>query len=143
MIWAKHKQQRLDEIREVQRQLDSKVVNHDKVNIFHRLLQSDLPESEKTPERLAQESVLLAGAGTHTTAWAMTVASFYLLSQPDTLKKLKAELESSLPNPFAPAALGTLEQLPYLTAVIKEGLRLSLGASSRLPRIMIDKPIKF
>jgi cytochrome P450 len=70
--------------------LDSKEVNHDKVNIFHSLLQSDLPESGKTPERLAQESVLLAGAGTHTTAWAMTVASFYLLSQSDTLKELKS-----------------------------------------------------
>jgi hypothetical protein len=28
-----------------------------------------------------------------------------------------------------------LEQLPYLTAVIKEGLRLSYGVSHRLPRI--------
>lgn len=133
----------MDEIREVQKQLNNKEVNHENGTIFHSLLQSDLPRIEKTPERLAQESVLLAGAGTHTTAWAMTVATFYLLSQPTTLKKLKAELEAALPNPIAPVELGTLEQLPYLTAVIKEGLRLSLGPSSRLPRIMVDKPIKF
>ena len=133
----------MDEIREVQKQLKSKDVNTDNETIFHSLLQSDLPESEKAPERLAQESVLLSGAGTHTTAWAMTVATFYLLSQANTLRKLKDELETAMPDPLAPVALGTLERLPYLTAVIKEGLRLSLGPSSRLPRIMIDKPLKF
>ena len=140
---AKHEQQRLDEIREVQTQLDSRKVNHDNETIFHSLLQSDLPESEKQPERLAQEAVLLAGAGTHTTAWAMTVATFYVLSQPDTMRKLKDELEAALPNPTEPVVLNTLEQLPYLTAVIKEGLRLSFGSTNRIPRIMVDKPLKF
>jgi hypothetical protein len=62
--------------------LDAKDVSHDKESIFHSLLQSDQPEIEKTPERLAQESVPLAGAGTYTAAWAMTVATFiYFLSQ--------------------------------------------------------------
>lgn len=73
----------------------------------------------------------------------MTVATFYLLSQPMLLNKLKAELEEALQDPLAPVTLAALEQLPYLTGVIKEGLRLSLGPSSRLPRIAIDKPIKF
>jgi cytochrome P450 len=123
--------------------LDAEDVSHDKETIFHSLLQSDQSEIEKTPERLAQESVLLVGAGTHTTAWAMTVATFYLLSQPNTLKKLKDALEVALPNPLAHVALGALEQLSYLTAVIKESLRLPLGTSSRLPRIVVDKTIKF
>jgi cytochrome P450 len=123
--------------------LNSKRGTNDSTTIFHSLLESDLPASEKTSERLAEEAILLAGAGTHTTAWAMTVATFYLLSQPMLLKKLKAELEEALPDSLAPVTLAVLEQLPYLTGVIKEGLRLSLGPSSRLPRIAIDKPIKF
>ena len=34
--------------------------------IFHDLLNGTLPESEKSTERLAEEAVLLVGAGKHT-----------------------------------------------------------------------------
>jgi cytochrome P450 len=111
--------------------------------IFHDLLESDLPQSEKTSERLAQEAVLLTGAGTHTTSWAMSVAAFHLLSQPMTLRKLKSELELSIPDLNGSVSLSTLEKLPYLTAVLKEGLRLSFGSTNRIPRIPIDKPMDF
>lgn len=36
-----------------------------------------------------------------------------------------------------------LEQLPYLTAVTKEGLRLSYGVAQRLPRISKHKAIQY
>jgi len=114
-----------------------------KDNIFHGLLTGDLPASEKGTIRLAEEAILLVGAGTHTTAWAMSIAAFHLIHDPSVLKKLKAELEEAIPNPSAIIPLPTLEQLPYLTAVIKEGLRLSYGNTSRIPRIALDQPIKY
>jgi cytochrome P450 len=115
----------------------------EETTIFHSLLNSDLPNSEKSSGRLAEEAVLLVGAGTHTTSWALSVATFHLLSQPKTLRKLKAELETAIPDPTFPTPLPALEALPYLTAVIKEGLRLSFGNTSRIPRVALDQPIKY
>lgn len=37
--------------------------------------------------------------------------------------------------------LATLEQLPYLTAVLMEGLRLSPGLASRMARIALDRDL--
>ena len=62
--------------------------------LFHELLQSNLPESDKTVARLRDEALIVVGAGTITTSWALCVAVFYLLTSPDLLKKLKAELEA-------------------------------------------------
>ena len=115
----------------------------DETTVFHSLLNSDLPISEKSSGRLAEEAVLLVGAGTHTTSWALSVATFHLLSQPNTLRKLKAELAAAIPDPSASTPLPDLEALPYLSAVIKEGLRLSFGNSSRIPRVAVDQPIRY
>ena len=71
------------------------------------------------------------------------MATFHLISQPNILRNLKAELEKEIPDPNSSTLLTTLEQLPYLTAVIKEGLRLGLGNTSRIPRIAPDATIKF
>lgn len=39
--------------------------------VFHELLHCDLPEEEKTLERLSLEGQVLIAAGTETTAWSM------------------------------------------------------------------------
>ena len=59
--------------------------------VFHTLLQSDLPAKEKETKRLADEAVLLVGAGTHTTSFILAVLTFYLLSNPPLLRKLREE----------------------------------------------------
>ncbi|CAI6331170.1 unnamed protein product [Periconia digitata] len=105
--------------------------------IFHEVLSSKLPPEEKTVARLADDAQMVVMAGTLTTAAALEVISFWLLSQPDTLQKLKDELSAAIPVPTEASnvPLPTLEALPYLTAVIKEGMRLSYGVSTRLQRI--------
>ena len=82
-------------------------------------------------------------AGTLTTADALTWAVYGLLSQPSTLRKLKDELQSAIPDANAASSLVQLENLPYLTAVIYEALRLSNGVSMRLSRIDPEKPIVY
>ena len=111
--------------------------------IFHEILSSSLPESEKTVNRLSHEARLIVGAGTITTSWALCVAIFHLLETPRILLKLKKELQSAIPDPHAQTPLPTLENLPYLTGVIKEALRLSYGVPSRLQRISPEKPLTF
>jgi cytochrome P450 len=87
---------------------------------------------------MSEEAVLIVGAGTNTTSWALSVACFHLLSQPTILRKLKDELEAVDPERDGHIALVDLERLPYLTGVCKEGLRLSYGATGRIPRIAPD-----
>jgi cytochrome P450 len=73
-------------------------------------------------------------AGTLTVAWTLEVIMFWLCRQPETLKALKDELKTAMPEIDTTVSLTTLEGLPYLNAVIKEGLRLTYGVSCRLMR---------
>lgn len=82
-----------------------------------------------------QEAQIVVSAGTETTAWCLSVMSFHLLSNPAILRRLRKELKEAIPDPDTPVPVEKIEQLPYLTACIQEGLRLSYGLSTRLPRV--------
>lgn len=77
----------------------------------------------------------MIGAGSDTTGIALTVITFHILNDPTILAKLKEELIGALPDPQTRPAWSELEKLPYLSAVIKEGIRLAHGTSNRLPRV--------
>jgi cytochrome P450 len=111
--------------------------------VLHEILQSNLPESEKTVERLWQEAQIFTFAGTETVAWTLSVMIFYLLSIPAVLKKLKLELNKAIPDPDKVPEWKELEQLPYLSAAIQESLRFSLGASTRQHRSCPDEAVVF
>jgi len=111
--------------------------------IFHELLEKDLPASEKSMSRLVQEGQIIVSAGTETTAWCLSVITFHLLSNPTILKTLRQELEDAIPDPNKLAPVEQLEQLPFLTACIQEGLRLSYGLSTRLARVSPDNVMIF
>lgn len=113
--------------------------------IFHAVLDSKLPSHEKTVGRLADDAQMMVMAGTLTTASTLEVITFWLLRKPNTLQKLKDELRTVMPSAedVGRVPLTTLEGLQYLTAIIKEGLRLSYGVSTRLQRIEPNKPMVF
>ena len=104
-------------------------------SVYNHLLESDLPKEEKHHSRIWQDAASLIIAGSETTANALATTHYYLLADPETVAKLKAELELAMPDKYAPPKLGVLEQLPYLSAVIQEGLRLSYGVTARLARV--------
>ena len=111
--------------------------------VFTDILSSNLPPQEKTVTRLQQEAVGVVGAAIETSKTTLSVASFQILHNPEILRRLKTELrEASFSDQERPT-WSELEQLPYLTAVIKEGLRLSYGAAQRLPRISKHKAIQY
>ncbi|KAF4960769.1 hypothetical protein FGADI_712 [Fusarium gaditjirri] len=114
--------------------LDSGIV-YDRPTIFADLLQSELDDSEKKQDRLVEEAATIVNAGTETTSWALAVITYFLLSQPKTLARLQDELKQVVDDPCHLPSWTTLEQLPYLGAVINEGLRLSYGVSSRTARV--------
>lgn len=81
-------------------------------NIFENILASNLPEKEKSQNRLWQDMQIFAAAGAETTAKAMCYTMFYLHNQPEILQKLKDELAPLGDDP----SLLQLEQLPYLVS---------------------------
>lgn len=103
--------------------------------IFHELLSSGLPSKEKSFDRLWQEGASITGAGVETTANTPNVILFYLIQNPSKLRRLREELQSNFPDPARDASWMELERLPYLTAVITEGLRKALGVISRFIRV--------
>ena len=112
--------------------------------LFHEILQSSLPESDKSVNRLKDEAAIVVGAGTLTTSWALSVATYHLLASPRILRKLKTELMSAIrdsDDPIIP--LSVLDSLPYVAAVIQEAVRLSYGVASRLQRVSPDKTMTF
>ena len=66
-------------------------------SLFHHIVASDMPESERSEERLAKEAQIILGAGTVTVSRTMAYASFYILSRPE----LRAELEAELREPMS------------------------------------------
>ncbi|KAI4102600.1 MAG: hypothetical protein L6R37_004313 [Teloschistes peruensis] len=112
--------------------------------IFYEIIHSDLPWAEKQPKRLEYEAAAILGAGAVTTAWTLTVAMYHLTVNPAKLARLRAEIREIMPDPRnAPAKLQQLEQLPYLTAVLMESLRIGNGVSTRLARCAPDRTLRF
>jgi cytochrome P450 len=67
----------------------------------------------------------------------------YLNTQPKVLAKLTEELKKAVQNPTKLPSWATLEQLPYLTAVVMESIRLSYGVATRLARIAPDEVLVY
>ena len=85
----------------------------------------------------------MVAAGTLTTSWALSVATYHLIASPKILMRLKSELISAIPDSNTRIPLPSLENLPYLVAVVQEAIRLSYGVASRLQRVSPEKCLLF
>ncbi|KAF3388205.1 Trichodiene oxygenase [Talaromyces pinophilus] len=110
--------------------------------IFHELLNSDLPDVEKSNARLGDEAQLIVAAGLITTSWALSVASFHIISNPEVSRKLRHEILSAT-SAVQNADLHELEKLPYLHGCVREGIRLAHGITTRNPRLTPDSDLKY
>ena len=89
-----------------------------------------LTDDELVPEIIAQFV-----AGTDTTAITLSWTMYYLMNNSKIMKKLKEELQSAIPSlDLADVNYDTVQNLPYLDAVIKESLRIRPVAAIILPR---------
>lgn len=109
--------------------------------VFGALLKSDLPPSEKALQRMTEEGFSLFVAGTETVSWTLSVITYHLLSKPHLLQKVTAEVSQVSTGEGEVPSWTELEKLPYLTAVIVEGLRLSYGLATRTSRIPTEEDL--
>ncbi|KAM5537036.1 hypothetical protein V8D89_009365 [Ganoderma adspersum] len=97
----------------------------EKKDLFHYLNNEDLPDKAPPPvQHLVDDGILAIIAGADTTSIALTSITYCLLTHPDVYARLQAEIDR-----FYPAGEDALNpkhhrNMPYLTAVINETLRV-------------------
>ncbi|KAM5536735.1 hypothetical protein V8D89_009574 [Ganoderma adspersum] len=97
----------------------------EKKDLFHYLNNEDLPDKAAPPvQHLVNDGILAIIAGADTTSIALTSITYCLLAHPDVYARLQAEIDK-----FYPAGENALDpkhhrDMPYLTAVINETLRI-------------------
>ncbi|KAE8415948.1 putative benzoate 4-monooxygenase cytochrome P450 [Aspergillus pseudocaelatus] len=110
--------------------------------VFHELLDSKLPPAELQRNRRRDEAFSLVTAGSGTTAYVLRGTAYHIAANPSVRQRLHDELVATIPDPQQFPTLTTLEQLPYLTAVIQEGLRLCDSVTHRISRQFPDQPLQ-
>lgn len=131
-----------NKVKKTKSELDAGI-RHERPTVFGSLLESDLELLEKQPRRLADEATAVVGAGTETTSWALAIITYHLLTKPELLAKLTEELNGAVSDSKHLPTWTTLEKLPYLGAVLQEGLRLSYGVSARTARIPTEENLVY
>ncbi|KAI1743354.1 putative cytochrome P450 [Xylaria scruposa] len=114
-------------------------------NVFRMVLSNEqLPPAEKVANRISHEGVVAVAAGGETTARALATALYYILSNRDTVQdKLQKELEQVMPDPYSQPTLKELESLPWLSAIIKESLRIMALPTTRFPLVSPREALRY
>ena len=93
-------------------------------SLFHWIVNSDMPESEQSDERLANEAQVLQSAGTTSTARSLTHITYNVLANERIRLLLQEEVSGVMSYwPYKVPTWVDLEGLQYLQAVLNEGLR--------------------
>lgn len=112
-------------------------------DMVQTLMASNLPPEEKTFPRLFSESRSVIMAGTETTGTTLVCITSNLLNDTAKLHELKHELAEAEATKGGALDYSDLRQLPYITGVINEGLRLANPTPTRLPRVCEDQDLSY
>ncbi|KAI1348886.1 cytochrome P450 [Xylaria sp. FL0043] len=77
--------------------------------------------------------------GTDTTSYALSMGSYYLMSNPSKLEKMRAELATVPTNEDGLLRYKDIRNLPYLSATIKEILRIACPVPGITPRVVPEE----
>ncbi|KAI0809864.1 trichodiene oxygenase [Xylaria sp. FL0064] len=112
--------------------------------VVHAILNSDLPDNEKSFARIFDEASTITGAAFETTANTLRLTLYHIYNNIEVLRRLRAEITATLrDDQNSSSILSRLEQLPYLTAVLMEGLRLSPALATRAMRVSPNRDLSF
>ncbi|QKX54319.1 uncharacterized protein TRUGW13939_01405 [Talaromyces rugulosus] len=90
------------------------------------------------PDQLFDDILNYLVAGMEATSYVLSFATYFLLNNPEAKAKLEAELLDASPFIRDEFDHRKIMALPYLTAVVKECLRLSNTVPGFLPRVVPD-----
>lgn len=108
------------------------------MTIYHSLLDPDSRKQETAPdaESIYEEAQALMFGGADTVGNTLVMTFFQLLKNEEKFAKLRAEVQTAWPSLEQKLCAREIERLPYLNAVLREGLRLSLGIAAGLLRVV-------
>ncbi|KAK1229348.1 hypothetical protein PQX77_007605 [Marasmius sp. AFHP31] len=117
---------------------EGKLDSSEKVPMLHRLLNhrysttnENMPDSDIISEHMGHMI-----AGSDTTSTSLSYFLWELTRRPDIAKKLQAELDEAMHDSRVIPDISVLQELPYLNAFIKEGLRVYSAVPSPLERVV-------
>lgn len=105
----------------------------DRPDIWHLVLKQE-DEKALTLKEMHSNASLFMGAGTETTATELSGTIYYLLKNPTKMARLVKEIRGAFPT-AQDISMEKLAQIPYLFAVLEEGLRMYPPVPSGLPRL--------
>ncbi|KAI0311778.1 cytochrome P450 [Amylostereum chailletii] len=110
----------------------------DKMPLVQRLLRHRMGASNDlmSERNIISEHMGHFVAACDTTSTTLAYLCWELTRRADISKKLQAELDAAMPNSKTIPDISVLQELPYLTAFIKEGLRVYSAVPSLLERVV-------
>ncbi|BAE63021.1 cytochrome P450 [Aspergillus flavus] len=121
----------------------SKETEKSRPNVISNLINPSIPYMERSRRRLEDEVITILVAGTEAPVKVLSMAMYYLGSEPAIGEKLRAELKTILPARTSTATYAELEKLPYLHGVVYESLRISDSVIARFPRIAPTETLRY
>jgi cytochrome P450 len=106
----------------------------DKQDVWGLVMKQEGEKAMSRPEMHANAITMMV-AGTETTATALSGLTFYLLRNPDKMKKLTEEIRSNF-DEESEIDIRSLARLEYLNACIQEGLRMYPPVPLGPPRLV-------
>lgn len=102
-----------------------------------------LTAQRENPEKMMEKDIRVSiganiGAGSDTTSITLSAILYHLLKNPKTMRKLREELDNAAKDGRIsdPITFKEAQDLPYLQAVVKEGLRIHPATGFTMPRIV-------
>ncbi|KAI0538389.1 cytochrome P450 [Xylaria digitata] len=99
----------------------------------------DKGQLELSRDVLIDETFAFCFAGTDTTSYALSMGAYYLMSNPSKLEKMRDELSTVPTNEDGILQYKDIRNLPYLSATIKEILRLACPVPGITPRVVPEQ----
>ncbi|CAI7605546.1 unnamed protein product [Penicillium pancosmium] len=104
-------------------------------SVLEKVLDKGLPEHLRDSHRLANDAMSILTAGTETTTRALVVGLYHIIKNNSVRARLREELQAVIPTPQSRPTWDQLKQLPYLSSIVLETMRLATGVTMRCPRI--------
>lgn len=108
----------------------------DRKDFYTRILEHRDDDKHRASDvQLAAHASDFVLAGSETTATALATTTYFLLRTPSALEKLTTEVRSAFAN-YDDIKNATTQSLPYLTAVLSEGMRMFPPLPFSTPRVV-------